>query len=128
MGPIGCCCRCPGLTDLAEIAAGHHERLDGSGYHRGVRVHDQSAAARLLAAADVFAAMTEARPHRPAHKPGEAAAHLSAEAAAGRLDRDACAAVVEAAGLRPPRAEYPCGLTEREVGVLRLAAAGSPTG
>ncbi|QVI23448.1 response regulator transcription factor [Nocardia tengchongensis] len=68
--------------------------------------------------------MTEPRPHRPAHKPGEAAAHLSAEAAAGRLDRDACAAVVEAAGLRPPRAEYPCGLTEREVGVLRLAARG----
>lgn len=116
--------RCPGLTDLAEIAAGHHERLDGSGYHRGVRVHDQSASARLLAAADVFAAMTEPRPHRPAHKPSEAAAHLSAEAAAGRLDRGACAAVVEAAGLRPPRTEYPCGLTEREVGVLRLAARG----
>ncbi|MFE2957291.1 HD-GYP domain-containing protein [Nocardia tengchongensis] len=38
--------RCPGLTDLAEIAAGHHERLDGSGYHRGVRLHDQSASAR----------------------------------------------------------------------------------
>ncbi|APA95831.1 HD domain-containing phosphohydrolase [Nocardia seriolae] len=116
--------RCPSLTDLAEVAAGHHERLDGSGYHRGVRTHDLSPAARLLAAADVFAAMTEARPYRPAHKPSEAAAHLSAEAAAGRLDREACAAVVEAAGLRPPRAEYPCGLTEREVDVLRLAARG----
>ncbi|MFC9998727.1 HD domain-containing phosphohydrolase [Nocardia sp. NPDC127526] len=116
--------RCPSLADLAEVASGHHERLDGSGYHRGVRVHDLSPGARLLAAADVFAAMTEPRPHRPAHKPSEAAAHLSAEAAAGRLDRDACAAVVEAAGLRPARAEYPCGLTEREVDVLRLAARG----
>lgn len=116
--------RCPSLTDLAEVAAGHHERLDGSGYHRGVRVHDLSLSARLLAAADVFAAMTEPRPYRPAHKPSEAAAQLSAEAAAGRLDRDACAAVVEAAGLRPPRTEYPCGLTEREVDVLRLAARG----
>ncbi|MGW4249542.1 HD-GYP domain-containing protein, partial [Nocardia sp. NPDC004722] len=54
--------RCPGLADLAEVAAGHHERLDGSGYHRGVRAHDQSPAARLLAAADVFDAMTEDRP------------------------------------------------------------------
>ncbi|QLY32668.1 HD domain-containing phosphohydrolase [Nocardia huaxiensis] len=116
--------RCPSLTDLAEIAAGHHERLDGSGYHRGVRVHDLSPSARILAAADVFAAMTEERPHRPAHKPSEAAAQLSAEAAAGRLDRDACSAVVEAAGLRKPRTEYPCGLTEREVDVLRLAARG----
>lgn len=116
--------RCPSLTDLAEVAAGHHERLDGSGYHRGVRVNDLSPSARLLAAADVFAAMTEPRPHRQAHKPSAAASHLSAEAAAGRLDRDACAAVVEAAGLRAPRTEYPCGLTEREVDVLRLAARG----
>ncbi|MEV0298762.1 HD domain-containing phosphohydrolase [Nocardia sp. NPDC050710] len=116
--------RCPGLTDLAEVAAGHHERLDGSGYHRGVRVHDLPLPSRLLAAADVFAAMTEPRPYRPAADLGTAAAALTAEAAAGRLDRDACAAVIEAAGLRPPRAEWPCGLTDREVEVLRLAARG----
>ncbi|MFI9508963.1 HD domain-containing phosphohydrolase [Nocardia sp. NPDC052566] len=116
--------RCPGLSDLADLAAGHHERLDGSGYHRGVRVHDLSPAARLLAAADVFAAMTEPRPYRPAAKPSEAAAQLTAEASAGTLDRDACAAVIEAAGLRPPRTEWPCGLTDREVDVLRLAARG----
>lgn len=116
--------RCPSLSDLAEVAAGHHERLDGSGYHRGVRGHDLSPSARILAAADVFAAMTEPRPYRRARKPGDAARELAAEAAAGRLDRDACAAVVEAAGLRPQRAEYPSGLTEREVDVLRLAARG----
>ncbi|MEV5833934.1 HD domain-containing phosphohydrolase [Nocardia sp. NPDC052112] len=116
--------RCPGLTDLADVAAGHHERLDGSGYHRGVRVHDLPPTARLLAAADVFAAMTEPRPYRPAAEPSEAAAQLTAEAAAGTLDRDACAAVIEAAGLRPPRTEWPSGLTDREVDVLRLAARG----
>ncbi|MRH86669.1 hypothetical protein GFY24_04155 [Nocardia sp. SYP-A9097] len=51
--------------------------------------------AQLTYAAADLAGM--ARPERVAHKPSEAAAHLSAEAAAGRLDRDACAAVVEAA-------------------------------
>ncbi|MEV0031987.1 HD domain-containing phosphohydrolase [Nocardia sp. NPDC050793] len=116
--------RCPGLADLRDIAAGHHERLDGSGYHRGVGGHDQSKAARILAAADVFAALTEPRPHRPAFSADDAAQMLIAEATAGRLDMAACAAVVEAAGLRKPRTEFPCGLTEREVEVLRLAARG----
>ncbi|WP_156371377.1 HD domain-containing phosphohydrolase [Nocardia arizonensis] len=116
--------RCPGLSDLREIASGHHERLDGSGYHRGVRGHDQSRPARILAAADVFAALTESRPHRPAHTPDQAARTLLSAATAGHLDATACAAVLEAAGLRKPRTEYPCGLTEREVEVLRLAARG----
>ncbi|MEU8896374.1 HD domain-containing phosphohydrolase [Nocardia sp. NPDC048505] len=116
--------RCPGLADLADLAAGHHERLDGTGYHRGVRSHDLPRTARILAAADVFAALTEPRPHRPAHTGDEAAALLLAEAGAGALDTGACAAVIEAAGLRKPRTELPCGLTEREVDVLRLAARG----
>ena len=116
--------RCPGLADLADIASGHHERLDGSGYHRGSRGRDLSAAAKLLAAADVFAALTEDRPYRPAHSPGAAASIIAEEVAGGRLDRDACAAVVEAAGLRPPRRQWPNDLTDREVDVLRLAARG----
>lgn len=116
--------RCPSLADLADLAAGHHERLDGSGYHRGVRTTDLSQSARILAAADVFAAMTEPRPYRPALEPSAAIKEMTAEAAEGRLDREACAAVAEAVGLPPPRTEYPCGLTEREVDVLRLATRG----
>ncbi|WP_454196120.1 HD domain-containing phosphohydrolase [Nocardia sp. Marseille-Q1738] len=116
--------RCPGLADLADLAAGHHERLDGSGYHRGVRGRDLSRSARILAAADVFAALTEPRPHRPAFSLDEAARELLDAASAGTLDREACAAVVEAAGLRKPRTDLPCGLTERELDVLRLAARG----
>jgi DNA-binding CsgD family transcriptional regulator len=114
--------RCPGLAPLAELAAAHHERCDGSGYHRGAR--DLSHAARILAAADVFAAATEPRTHRPALTVDAARALLRDEAAAGRLDGAACAAVVEGAGLpRMPRA-WPCDLTDREVDVLRLAARG----
>jgi len=62
----------PLLAPLAALAAAHHERLDGSGYHRAARAADLPRGARLLAAADVLAAMTEDRPHRrrtPATKP-----------------------------------------------------------
>ncbi len=116
--------RCPGLDPLAEIAAGHHERCDGSGYHRRVRAGDLPPAARLLAAADVFAACREPRPHRPAMANEAARRELAAEATAGRLDADAVAAVIDGAGLaRLPRTS-PCGLTDREVDVVRHAARG----
>jgi HD-GYP domain-containing protein (c-di-GMP phosphodiesterase class II) len=116
--------RSPRLAPLGALAAAHHERLDGSGYHRGLPAAMLELPARLLAAADAFRAMTELRPHRPAHPPEVAAKALRAEAAAGRLDADAVDAVLAAAG-RPvaPRAR-PGGLTEREVEVLRLLARG----
>jgi HD-GYP domain-containing protein (c-di-GMP phosphodiesterase class II)/DNA-binding CsgD family transcriptional regulator len=116
--------RVAALAPLAPIASAHHERCDASGYHRGVPAGDLPEAARILAAADVFAALTEPRPHRQAHARDRAAALLVDEGRAGRLDARAVAAVVEGAGLPRPRAELPAGLTEREVEVLRLAARG----
>jgi DNA-binding CsgD family transcriptional regulator len=115
---------CPPLAGLAAAAAAHHERLDGSGYHRGARASDLDLAARVLAAADVLSALTEDRPHRPALARDDAARTLLAEATAGRLDSEAAAALVEAAGMPRPRTAWPCGLTDREVDVLRLAARG----
>jgi HD-GYP domain-containing protein (c-di-GMP phosphodiesterase class II) len=116
--------RCPGLAALAPVAAAHHERLDGSGYHRAARATALPPAARVLAAADTFAAMTEDRPHRPALAPDAAARELLAEAAAGRLDARATQAVIEAAGQPRPRVEWPHDLTDREVEVLGLCARG----
>jgi HD-GYP domain-containing protein (c-di-GMP phosphodiesterase class II) len=117
-------CRCPALAPLATVAAGHHERCDGSGYHRGARAAELPFTARVLAAADVFAALTEERPHRPAHTAEAARRILADEAAGGRLDREACAAVIEGAGLaRLPRGR-PADLTDREIDVLRLTARG----
>jgi HD-GYP domain-containing protein (c-di-GMP phosphodiesterase class II) len=49
---------------LAEVAGRHHERLDGSGYPHGLLGAALTPAARLLAAADVYHAMLEPRPHR----------------------------------------------------------------
>jgi len=114
-------------AQLAAIAGAHHERLDGSGYHRGTRADGLSRAARVLAAADAFAAMGEARPHRGPLTDDVRVRALTAEAAAGRLCRDAVALVLTAAGHIPPRAALPAGLTDREAEVLGLLARGLST-
>ena len=115
----------PALAPLGAIAVQHHERLDGSGYPRGLSGDTITPAGRILAAADCYQAITEMRPHRPARSPGEAAAQVRAEVAAGRLDGDAVDAVLRAAGHRVRRRrEWPAGLTPREVEVLRLVARG----
>ncbi|HEY1330504.1 MAG TPA: HD domain-containing phosphohydrolase [Actinomycetota bacterium] len=113
------------LRDLGGIASMHHERLDGSGYYRSAPAAQQSPAVRILAAADVFHAMTEPRPHRPALAPDQAVRELRAEVRAGRLDGDAAEAVIGAAG-QPSRRrrEGVAGLTAREIDVLRLLARG----
>jgi HD-GYP domain-containing protein (c-di-GMP phosphodiesterase class II) len=115
--------RCGSLAPLVEPACSHHERIDGSGYHRSLPGDALSRSARILAAADVFAALTAERPHRPAYGEEEACRVLEAEAG---LDRDALACVLAAAGQRPaPRpAGWPAELTDREVEVLRLIARG----
>ena len=46
------------------VGRAHHERLDGRGYHRGVRAGDLPVSARALAVADVFEALTADRPYR----------------------------------------------------------------
>jgi len=116
----------PVLKPLARLAGMHHERIDGSGYHRGAPAVVQTTQSRLLAAADVYHACTEARPHRPGLSSGEAARELRAEVSAGRLDPEAVRCVLEAAGGRHERvrAPWPAGLTEREVEVLRLLTQG----
>jgi HD-GYP domain-containing protein (c-di-GMP phosphodiesterase class II) len=119
--------RADALAPLVRVAAAHHERLDGSGYPGAALAASLGMPARVLAAADAFHAMSERRAHRPALEPAAAAEQLEGEARAGRLDGEAVAAVLAAAGQRPARArrEWPAGLTEREVEVLRLIARGS---
>jgi DNA-binding NarL/FixJ family response regulator len=81
----------------------------------------------VLAAADAFHAMCEQRAHRPPLGQEAAADELEGDVRAGRLDGEAVAAVLGAAGQRAVRArrEWPAGLSDREVEVLRLIARGS---
>jgi HD-GYP domain-containing protein (c-di-GMP phosphodiesterase class II) len=110
--------------DLARLAAADHERMDGGGYPRGAPVPNAGMAARLLAAADVYQALREPRPHRPAHAPPRAAQIIIEQADAGQLDRAAVNAILDVAGHPGVRAAPPAGLTEREVDVLKLLARG----
>ncbi len=120
--------RPPALAHIGAIASKVNERLDGSGYHRGLPGAAIPAPARILAAADAFQAMTEPRSYRQARTPKEATAELAAEVRAGRLASEAVEAVLAAAGLRrSKRRSGPAGLTPREVEVLILIARGAQT-
>jgi HD-GYP domain-containing protein (c-di-GMP phosphodiesterase class II) len=113
------------LAPLGEVAVQHRERLDGTGYPRGLSGGAISRQARVLGAAEAYQSMREPRPHRPALPAQEAAAELRAEVRAGRLDGAAAGAVLEAAGHRVPhRREALAGLTAREIEVLILLARG----
>lgn len=114
------------LRRLGALASQHHERLDGSGYHRALAGPSLPPGARILAAADAYHAMTEARPHRRVLAAEEAASELRSEVRGGRLEGDAVDAVLAEAGHRVPHArrERPAGLSRREVEVLRLLARG----
>jgi HD-GYP domain-containing protein (c-di-GMP phosphodiesterase class II) len=111
------------LKRIGLLAATHHERSDGSGYHRGVSGALLSVPARVLAAADAYHAMTQDRPYRPARTPEDAAAELKR----GAFDPIAVEAVLSAAGQQPAsrtRSGGPAGLTAREADVLALLARG----
>jgi DNA-binding NarL/FixJ family response regulator len=102
--------------------------MDGSGYHRSLRAAAIPFPPRLLVVAEAYQSMTEDRSWRPALNREDAAAELRREVAAGKLDRRAVDAVLEAAG-HPSSANraarsWPAGLTDREVDVLRLLARG----
>jgi HD-GYP domain-containing protein (c-di-GMP phosphodiesterase class II) len=112
----------PALAPLGAIAAQHRERLDGSGYPRGLSGLSISFHARIIAAADVYQAMREPRPHRAARSTEDAGAELRTEVRLGRLDGSVVDAILGHPA--PRRRKGPAGLTSREVEVLQLLARG----
>jgi HD-GYP domain-containing protein (c-di-GMP phosphodiesterase class II) len=88
------------FSEVADIAACHHERLDGKGYFRGLSAESLGLSARIVAVADVFEAITSDRPYRAPLSQDRALAimrasagdHLAANVIAALADVDAMAA------------------------------------
>lgn len=122
--------RSSALQPLVAVAGAHHERADGSGYHRGVGADATSPAAALLEAAEVYVGLTTERADRPAWSPDSAAVELRRLVVEGGLLAEPVEAALAAAGHEPrrvPRSRNPAGLSDREIEVLQLVARGLTT-
>jgi HD-GYP domain-containing protein (c-di-GMP phosphodiesterase class II) len=120
--------RVPALSAVAAIAGKHHERINGSGYYRGLSGNELPLSACILALAEEFQERTQAGRGQPEPDPKDVLAELQPQA--GTLfSRECFEALAQELGLapaRPPRRrEWPAGLTDREVEVLRLVATGA---
>jgi HD-GYP domain-containing protein (c-di-GMP phosphodiesterase class II) len=89
--------RVRGFSELAGVASAHHERLDGHGYHRGIPGGELTEAARLLAVADQYEALTAVRPYRDALAPEAALRILERQVGTG-IDAGAFEALKSAVG------------------------------
>jgi HD-GYP domain-containing protein (c-di-GMP phosphodiesterase class II) len=120
--------RVPALAEIASIAGKHHERMDGSGYYRGLSGNELPVGACILAVADEFQERVQAYPAQ--HKPDPSDVLKAMQPDVGTLFSPECfealAQELGAVSPKPPRRrQWPAGLTDREVEVLRVVATGA---
>ena len=84
--------RVPTFGEIAELAAAHHEKLDGSGYYRGLKADQLSAMQRILTVADMYEALSAARPYRGPMSP-EDVLNILRKDAPRAIDADCLAAL-----------------------------------
>jgi HD-GYP domain-containing protein (c-di-GMP phosphodiesterase class II)/DNA-binding CsgD family transcriptional regulator len=120
--------RVPALAGAAAIAGKHHERLNGTGYYRGLSGSELSKAACIVALADEFQARMQAEPGRPVPDAKAVLRAMQPEVAT-LFAPDCFAALAQefdlAVTTSPRKRTWPAGLTDREVEVLCLLATGA---
>jgi len=127
--------RVPALAPLVPLVAAHHERPDGRGYYRGVFGSQIPLGAGIIAVADSFDELTHDAAERAALEPAAALAQLQREAGSGlspaavdalarELGNNGTASAGVAVTSRPARQQWPAGLSDREVEIVRLLARG----
>jgi putative nucleotidyltransferase with HDIG domain len=97
--------------DLKPIIRWHHERYDGTGYPDHLRGDEIPLSAQIVGIADVYDALTTARPYRPASSP--AAARATIEASRGGWSEAVCGAFLGSLA-HPHRRDRPTSVTTRE--------------
>ena len=118
--------RVPALLPVATIAGAHHEWMNGEGYHRGLSGSQIPLGARILAVADAFQELLEGRPGHPGLANEEALRAMGKEVGP-RLDPECFEALSQLIGVAVPESlkrQWPSGLTDREVEILRISATG----
>jgi HD-GYP domain-containing protein (c-di-GMP phosphodiesterase class II) len=120
--------RIPALSKAATIAGMHHERMNGTGYYRGLSGNELPVGACILALADEFQERMQAYPAQDNPAPEDILKSLQPEV--GKLFSTECFnALAQELGVAAPkpsrRGEWPAGLTDREIEVLRLLATGA---
>jgi HD-GYP domain-containing protein (c-di-GMP phosphodiesterase class II)/DNA-binding CsgD family transcriptional regulator len=117
----------PTFDSAAEIVAAHHERMDGRGFPRRLPGGQIPVGARIIAVADRFDDLTHGTPGRDPVDPPAALRVMRDDVGAGlwaEAFEGLCQDVHGSRILSPRRRAWPCGLTDREVEVLRLLARG----
>ena len=124
--------RVPAFEAVVPLVAAHHERMDGQGYYRGLSGSQIPLGARIIVVADHFDELSHEGPERPALDADEALRRTNEEAGRG-LSPEAVEALVEELRADGPvifatrkshRRDWPAGLTDREVEILRLLTRG----
>ena len=122
----------PVLAPVVPLVAAHHERLDGRGYYRGLSGSQIPLGARIIAVADRFDELSHDTPDQPALD-SEGALNRMSDEVGHALCPDAFEALAQELRVDGPATltrrkrhpqEWPAGLTDREVEILRLLAKG----
>ncbi|MBM2832772.1 MAG: C-di-GMP phosphodiesterase class, partial [Dehalococcoidia bacterium] len=120
----------PALEALIPMVGAHHERMDGQGYHRGLPGAQIPPGARIIAVADRFDELSHGTPDHPALDPDDIVMVMRQDVGPGLWPEAFQALVEDLTGVsdttikRTLRRQWPAGLTDREVEVLRLMAKG----